>query len=151
MSWLSAALVDGLGETEVENLYAAFAGDEDVVGLQVAMGDVFAVRGGQAVRGLDAVVDGLAMRERAAGEDGAQAFAFEQFADHVGRAVVLAEVVDAENVGMIERGDGAGFLLEAAQAVGIGGEGSGKNLDGDIASETLIAGAIDLAHSASAD
>ena len=34
--------VDGLGETEVENLYAAFAGDEDVVGLQVAVSDVSA-------------------------------------------------------------------------------------------------------------
>ena len=69
---------DGLGETEVEDLHAAFAGDEDVVGLQVAMRDVFAVRGRQAVRGLDGVVDGLAMRERAAGEDGAQGLAFEQ-------------------------------------------------------------------------
>ena len=36
---------------------------------------------------------------------------------------------------MIEGGGGAGFLLEAAQAVGIGGKRSGENLDGDIAVE----------------
>ena len=84
-------------------------------------------------------------------QNGAKSLTVEQLADHVGRAVVLAEVMDAENIGMIERGDGAGFLLETAQAIGIGGEGGRKNFDGDIASETLIAGAVNLAHSASAD
>ena len=41
--------------------------------------------------------------------------------------------------------------LEAAQALGVGGEGGGQNLDGDVASEARIAGAIDLAHAACAD
>jgi len=64
---------------------------------------------------------------------------------------LLAEIVDTKNIRMIERSDGAGFLLEATQAIGIGGEGGGKNLDGDVAPETLIASAVDLAHSASSD
>ena len=64
---------------------------------------------------------------------------------------MLADVVDAEDIGMIERGDGAGFLLETPQAVGIGGEGGGQNLDGDVASQALIAGAVNFAHSASSD
>ena len=52
---------------------------------------------------------------------------------------MLAEIVHAENVGMIERGYGTGFLLEAAQTIGIGSQGSGQNLDGYIAAETLTA------------
>jgi hypothetical protein len=52
---------------------------------------------------------------------------------------------------MIEGGDGTRLLLEAPQAIGIGGEGSGQNFDGDIASQALVAGAINLAHTASAD
>src|ERR1019366_1366996 len=56
-------LFDGLGETEVEDLHPAFAGDEDVVGLQVAMGDVFAVGRGQTMGDLDSVVDAFAMGE----------------------------------------------------------------------------------------
>ena len=92
-----------------------------------------------------------AMRERAASKNRAQTFALKQFANHVGSAVLLTEVVHAKNVGMVERGDGARFLLEAAQAVGVSGEGSGKNLDGDIASQTLVASAVDLTHATSAD
>ena len=71
--------------------------------------------------------------------------------NHEGRAIVLADVVNAENIGMAECGDGTGFLLETPEAVGIGGEGGGQNLDGDIASQALIAGAVNLAHSASTD
>jgi hypothetical protein len=52
---------------------------------------------------------------------------------------------------MIQRGYGTRLLLEATQAIGVGGEGSRQNLDGDIASQAEIAGAIDFAHSAGAD
>jgi hypothetical protein len=64
---------------------------------------------------------------------------------------VLAEVVDGENVGVIEGGYGARLLLKAPQTVGFGGQGRRQNLDGNIAAETLIAGTVDFAHSASAD
>ena len=93
----------------------------------------------------------LAMRQRAARENVAQALAFEQLRNHEGRAVMLPDIVNTENVGMIERSDGASLLLETPQAVGIGGERGGQNFDGDIASQTLIAGAINLAHAARAD
>ena len=65
------------------------------------------------------------------------------------RTVLLAEVVDTENVGMVERRDRASFLLEATQAVGVGGKRSGENLDRHVAAKALVTGAIDFAHSAS--
>jgi hypothetical protein len=49
---------------------------------------------------------------------------------------------------MIECGGGTGFLLEAAKAFGIRGEGSRQNLDGDFALESRIMGAINLSHAA---
>ena len=52
---------------------------------------------------------------------------------------------------MVERGDGARLLLEAAHAIGIVGNGLGKDLDGDRAIQAGIASAIHLAHSALAD
>ena len=55
-----------LGETEVEDLDAAVARHEQVLGLQVAVHDPLLVRGGEPVRDLDRVVDGLARRESAA-------------------------------------------------------------------------------------
>jgi len=47
---------------------------------------------------------------------------------------------------MIERGDGAGFLLEAGAPAGIGRDVGGQNLDGHVASQSRIAGAVDFAH-----
>jgi len=48
-----------------------------------------------------------------------QRLAVEQLRDNVGRAVVEADVVDGEDVGMVEASSGACFLLEAAEALGI--------------------------------
>lgn len=84
------------------------------------------------MRDLHGVVDGFALRRYAAGEQGVQAFAFEQLGDQEWRALVPADIVDGKNVGMAERGNGAGFLLEAAEMVGIGGERCRQNLGWDL-------------------
>ena len=67
------------GEAEVENLDATVFGDEQVVGLQVAVDDSFFVRGGESVRDLHSVVDRLAQRQRPAPESLGKRLAFEQF------------------------------------------------------------------------
>ena len=65
--------------------------------------------------------------------------------------IVIADVVNRADIGMVERRDGAGFALEAPQAIAVGREGGGKNLDGDLSSEARIARAIHLAHTTSAE
>ena len=57
-------------------------------------------------------------------------------------------LVDHENVGMIQRRSGPRFLLKPAQAIGIGGQGLGQNLDRDFAVQSRIVRAIHFAHSA---
>jgi hypothetical protein len=52
---------------------------------------------------------------------------------------------------MIQRGDGAGFALEALAALRVGGKIRGKDFDGDVAAEARIARAIDFAHTAGAE
>ena len=103
------------------------------------------------LRDLAGVVDGLAMRQRRCADARAQRLALEQLRDDVRRALVAADVVDGEDVGVIERAGGARLLLEAAQAVGVGRERRGQHLDGDVAAEARVARAIDLAHAAGAD
>ncbi len=49
---------------------------------------------------------------------------------------------------MIQRRGGPGFLLEPLQAIAVSRRGRRENLDRDIAPETRVAGAIDLAHAA---
>ncbi len=140
-----------LGEAEVEDLHPAVVGDEEVLGLQVPVDDPLLVRGGEAVDDLERVVDRLARRERAAREDRAQRLAFEELLDDVGRAVVLADVVDGGDVGVVQDAGGLGLLLEAAQAVGVGGEGGGEDLDRHVAAEARVLRAVHLSHPARAD
>ena len=52
---------------------------------------------------------------------------------------------------MVQGRRGAGFLLEAAHAIGIFRKSGRQHLDGDVASEPRVTRAIDLAHAAGAD
>ena len=61
------------------------------------------------------------------GDAFAEGFAFEKLGDDEVDAAGFADVEDGDDVGMSQGGDGAGFLFEAAQAIGVVGEGCGKN------------------------
>ena len=67
------------------------------------------------------------------------------------RRPIVADVVDGDDVGVGEAGERLHLALEARERVGIGGEGRGKHLDGDVAPEARVARPIDLAHAARAD
>jgi len=58
--------------------------------------------------------------------------------------VVRPDVVELADIGMIQRGDGAGFPLEALAEILV------RNLDGDGAIEARVARTIHLAHTARA-
>ena len=66
-------------------------------------------------------------------------------------AAAVLEAVDLRDVRMIQRGERLRFALEARQAVGVGRERLGQDLDRDVAIELRVARAIDLAHAACAD
>jgi hypothetical protein len=66
--------------------------------------------------------------------------------DGAGNAVVRADVVEGEDVGVVEGGDGAGLGLEAPEAVGVGGAVLREDLEDDVTPEAGIAGAVNLTH-----
>jgi hypothetical protein len=72
---------------------------------------------------LNAVVDGLAHGQRGSGQSLAQSFAFQKLGGDVVQAVLRAGVVEHDDVRVIQRGGGAAFLLEAADAARVAGEG----------------------------
>ena len=61
--------------------------------------------------------------ERAAGDGVFERFAFETLHGDEGFAVFLSDVVDRADVGVIERGSGLGFALEAGEGLRIFGDG----------------------------
>jgi hypothetical protein len=56
--------------------------------------------------------------------------------------VIRSDIIEMADVGVVERGDGAGFLGEALGELSIG------NFDRDIAAKAIVVGTIDLAHAA---
>src|SRR5262249_15334255 len=104
------------------------------------------VSGLEGVGDLLAYGDGFLERQRPT-----QDFPWHKLQHQEGHTVGLLEAVDGSNVGMIQRSQHAGFALEAGEALGIARKFLGQYLDGDVAAELCVGGAVDLAHAAGAD
>ena len=66
-------------------------------------------------------------------------------------SVTSLDRIDRDDVGVVQGGSGAGFPLESAQSLGIVGKCRRQHLDGDVAAEARITGAVHLAHPAGAE
>ena len=86
-----------------------------------------------------------------AGDRLAQRLPFEQLHHGVGDAVVAAEVVNGEDIGMGQRRDGMCLALEARQAIGIGRKLHRQDFERNLATQFRVARAIDLAHATGTD
>lgn len=109
------------------------------------------VGGREAVGDLQGVIDRLSRGERSGAQPRAQRLALEQLHDGVHRRAMPPEVMDGENVGMREGGHDLGLTLEASEGGGILGEMRREHLNGDVAAELRVTGAVDLAHPAGAE
>ena len=114
----SASARISLASPKSRILTASVAGDEQVLGLEVAVDDAALVRGRQAARDLHRVLDRLAKPAADRRSAARAASRLRAARDDVGRAVVLTDVVDDEDVRMVERARRARLLLEAAQPIG---------------------------------
>jgi hypothetical protein len=66
-------------------------------------------------------------------------------------AVLLADVMERADVGMIQRGDGAGFAFKAFASLWVGSHVSGQDFDRHCAIQPRVARPIDFAHAARSD
>ena len=72
-------------------------------------------------------------------------------AEVVSRTAFLFDAVDLRDVRMVERRKHLRLALESRDAIGVGGEEIGQNLDRDVAVQPRIARPIHFAHSAGAN
>ena len=140
-----------LRQAEVEDLETLIAGDEDVLGFQIAVGDAFVVGGLKSTRDLKRILDRLAHADRSGLEPFAKGLAFEQLRHDERCTGTGSDVVDGKNVRVVQRRRGSRFLLEALQAVGVRRETRRQHLDRDIPPEPRIPRAEDLPHAACAE
>jgi hypothetical protein len=106
VGFFGGELAGGAGEAEVEDADAAVAGDEDVVGLEVAVDEAGVVGGGQAGAGLAHDRHDLAPRPRLLLEPGAEGLAVDELHGEEHAVGVGADVVDGDDVGVRQAGRG---------------------------------------------
>ena len=139
-----------LGQAEIENLQMAVTEDEQVFRLEIAVDDPAGVGGVQPARDLRGHRHGPRDRHGPAVQRLPQRLPLEQLRDGVVHAVVIAEIVNGEDVRMGERGDRTRLALESRDPFGIGRHGLRQNLDGHVAAQGRVVRAIHLAHATGA-
>jgi hypothetical protein len=149
LSLAVGVLLQDLGDAEVEHLDGAGLGDEDVVGLEVAVDDALHVRARERAQDRDHDLHRAGVRQALAvlGQVG-ERLAAQELEHDVRRAAVLADLVDHDDVVVLaERG---GARLDA-EPLGLFGLVRLQELDRDAAAEPDIAGEEHAPHPALAD
>ena len=106
------------------------------------------VRRPQRVGDLDRIIDYALDGELASFENLRQGLALDLFHYQIGVPVLFSDVEEAADVGMIDRGDGAAFALEAVAKVLVRCEFAPQQLYGNGAAQARIDRAIHLGHTA---
>ena len=145
-----ASFLPQLSQTKIEQLRAGL-GEHDVAWFQIAVRDSFAMCFIQRIRNLDGVLQYLIERQWTFLETLRQRLAFQILHHQEISSVLLADVVEDADVGMIQAGDGARFAVEPLAQSGSIGKVIGKDFDGNDALQAGIPGAVHLAHPARAN
>jgi hypothetical protein len=116
------------------------------------MDDAALVSGIERVGDLARDLQGVIHRQRAVdGQAMGQCAALHELEDERAEAIAFLDAMDRRNARMIERGEDSGFAIEAGQTIGVSGERLWQDLEGDVAVQPRVAGAIDLTHATGAD
>ena len=115
------------------------------------MDDPFFMRGFQRVGDLPRERERLVHGERAVGQPLGQRWSFDELEHEAADTVGFFQPVDRCDVGVVQRRQYLRLPLEAPQAFGNRLETVGDDLDGDVAAQPGVAGAVHLAHSAGAE
>ncbi len=124
---------------------------EDVRRLQVAVHDPSRVRGGEPVGHGSADLKCLFPRQFLAGNPPIERFALKKLRDRIDDSVRAPEIVDREDVRVRKRRDRPGLVLESRQRLRVVGEAFRQDLYRDVATESGIPRAKNLAHPARAE
>jgi len=118
---LLAAEGTHFGQSEVENFGVTAIGDEEISRLYIAMDNSLVVRGIKGVGNFDAEIE-QRLEFKPASEDGlTKSLSLEILHGYKGTALVLANLVDGVDIGMIQRRGGTGLAAEAFKCLLISG------------------------------
>ena len=137
-----------LGQAEVEQLRLTPLGHEDVGRLDVAVHDPARMRRLEGVGDLGPQLEQRLERQRPRRQPFAQRFPFEQLHRDEGPPLVLVDVEDRADVGVLQRGRRPRLALKPFERLRVPDELFGQKLQRDAAAELDVLGLVDDAHAA---
>ncbi len=114
------------------------------------MHDACGVRFGQPVGDLDPDVEDPSGLQRDTGQHVTQRSPVHVLHHEIRGTLDVPDFVNRDDVGVIQRRGGAGLRRKAGDAVGIGRDLLGQELDGHVPAEVVVTGAKHLAHATAA-
>ena len=145
---ITAASCSDLGQPEIENLRVSARGDEEICRLDVAVDDAGRVRCFERVGDLDRQRQQPIDLERAPCDLMLQRRPVEKLHDEKRAAVLLADIVDRADVGVVQRRCGSRLAAESCQRVGIPRQVWRQELQRDKPMQPRVLGFVDDAHAA---
>ncbi len=150
-SRLASGRLEGLGQAKIHHLDLVLARDHDVGGLHVAVQYARGVRCCEPSRNLYGVADRFRWPDRALCHQVAQGRAFHALHRDVKGAVLIRDVVDRNDIGMVQGGCGAGFADQPGDG-GVSPDFAPRQcFQGDFTAQHEVGGRINLSHAASAE
>src|SRR5438094_5579454 len=151
--------VKSFRKTEIEHLDRTVLGDLDIGRLEIAMDDPALVRGIERVGKLSRDRERLLQRNRTAHDPLREILTIDELHDDARRTAPVPDVglvqpfdpVHVRDIRMIQRSQHDGFALEAGETIGIASDRVWQYLDGDVAMQSRITGAVHLAHTSCTD
>ena len=140
-----------LGQSEVKNLGVSAFGHEDVCRLDVAVDDAGGVSGIERVGDIDRLATAQSQSPEAFRDAVFQCQAIQKLHGDESLSMLVINLVDGADVGMVQRRRGLSFALEAGQRLGIFRNFVRKELQGDEAVQLYVLGLINHTHTAPAE
>ena len=138
-------------QTEVQDLGLPALGDKDIGRLDVAVHNSAGVGGIERVGDLDSQIEQLFNLERTALDLVFEGYAVQILHGDEGLPVLLADVVNGADIGMVQGRGRLRFALEAAEGLRIFGYIFGKELQRDEAVQSRVFGLVNHTHAAATE
>src|SRR5262245_25058939 len=136
-----------LGESEVEKLDHAIRPDDHVLGFDVAVNDVVLMSGREGPCYLYRNIESFDKRHPFL-HPVAQRLTFYELGGDEMDVFDRPDLIDRQDPHVVDCRRGPGFLFEAADAIRLGRESSGQQLERNLAVKPGIQGEMDLSHTA---
>ena len=140
-----------LGKTKVKNFGVAAFGDKNIGGLDVAVNDVFGVRSIERVGDFDGESEEVFDIHGAAVDAVLERLPIKEFHGDEGVAILLADIVNRADVGMVQGRGGLRFTLESRESLRIAGDILRQKFQRDEALEARVFGLVNDTHASAAE